>query len=657
MSIITRIQRGLNAGAKAFRSAPDFQGASKKIDQMIQAKQLVPLDQPELKEEHNSRLDVRSTTTDMAYFSAFNFLRNFTKRGEGLSPYGTYERDVQMSELWQCEPILAGAVYSMCAKMTALSWSVTGRRKIAKNTAEMFATAAHIDGYSWHGFISPTAQDFYTTDRGVFWETARDSYNRLTDIGHIDALSCNLTGNRDTPMLYRSEILGQSLRFNPRQYVHFSSLPSPRERYFGIGFCAVSRAYRAAHLLIGLHDYDDEKLDNLPPEGIAAISGLTMDEFNDAVTLWLNKRQADKSLTFPQVLWLLGSQPNQEVKVAIESFSQLPESFDRKAVVDQYVSTLALDFGVDAREFWPISSGALGTASESEIQHQKARGKGPGEFISITERELNAELPEDAEFRYDTQDIEEDMNAASVAKMWVDAYWPLYSGIPNPNLPPQQANPFGAQTPPGISGGAPKPAGKPGDKAGQQSNEKAGFRADRVEAKENGASQDKAMEQVLDKDQVMRLLVDKGVLPEYLMSDSRYFVTDSDIHIAKEGSDDDYTCYEFKAGVLREKRLPPIVINSTLAPSKSDLPVAEHMKEWKSVEEALRFLESKEDAIMAAERNIHGSPITEGEVTRGSRVTSKTVKAELERWRNHPVLSKYAPTEEEEKLLVAGMTK
>ncbi|HKZ42103.1 MAG TPA: hypothetical protein VJ044_14155 [Candidatus Hodarchaeales archaeon] len=653
MNVFTRIQRGLRAGVHAFRTTPDFRSASRKIDEMIANKSLQTVEkQNNPSEDDKSKLDVRHTDRDIAYYSAMNILRSFVKKGDECPVYATLDRDIHMSEIWMDEPILAGAVYSMVAKMTALSWSVTGRKRVAKTAAEMFATAAHMDGYDWGGFISSTANDFFTTDRGSFWETPRDNLGHVTDLGHIDSLSCTLTGNKKRPMVYMSEVTGQTIRFKYGEYIHFASLPSSRERYLGIGFCAVSRAYRAAKLLLGLHDYDEEKLDNLPPEGIAAITGLTMDEFVDAVNLWKAKRESDNSLTFPQVLWLLGSQPNVEVKVAIQGFSQLPESFERKTVVDQYVNTLALAFGVDAREFWPISSGSLGTASESEIQHQKARGKGPGEFISITERHLNGELPDDAEMRYDTQDIEEDFNSAKIAGAWIDAFWPLYEGVKSQTTPPS-------------------PQSMPGTKAGQQEGQPAGKRADRVEmkqlpvpAQQNGNDQKSG--QVINKEQLLRLLIDKGVLPDYLANDQRIAIRDADVRIRKDDDvhDEDYISYVWKDGVLSPRRLAPIVINTRQLPDGKYVPDAilktngnHREREFDSITDALKFLETKEDEVMALHRNIKGEPIPEGEVGRGSSTTAKTIKSELERWRKHPILSKYALSAEEEELLVKGLRK
>lgn len=379
-------------------------------------------------------------------------------------------------------------------------------------------------------------------------------------------------------------------------------MPSGRERYLGIGLCAVSRALKAAKLLMGLHDYDSEKLSNLPPEGVASVTGLTMAEFNDALAMWMSARKKDNSLTFPQVLWLIGSQPNADVKVNFVGFSQVPESFDRKVVVNQYVNTLALCFGVDAREFWPVSSGALGTAAETEVQHMKARGKGPGEYITTTERAINGELPDGVEFKYDTQDIEEDMEAAMVAKAWVEAYLPLTT-----------------------AGGA--------------------------------------AEEILSKDELMRLLADKGVVPDWMVRDDRIIADDMGME-EKYWTHDDVIIIEWNEGVLKQKPLPTYKLqsfgvevyanDSDMAEYLDGIPYAESVEEksllriqrggngWEQTDAATEFLKQENDEEEPV-RNIRGKPIPEKESIKGASVTRSAIEQELELWASHPVLSQYLP--------------
>lgn len=578
-----------------------------------------------------SKLDVRRTDHDLAYATLYSGIRALSSSADMAPRYGDPLRDEYLYNIWKEEPILAGAVYSMTAKMAALRWSITGKRLSARNAATILASAAHFDGYGWGSFISSSALDFYTVNRGVFWETPRignPMFGKMSDLGHIDALACTLTGNKQYPMVYASDTTGQILRFRPGEYIHFVSLPSSREQDLGSGHCAVERSLRAAKLLIKVHDYDDEKLNNLPPEGVAAVSGMTMDEFTDALKLWQAARQSDKSYTFPQVLWLIGSQPNVTVRVDITGFSQLPESFDRQEVVTHYVSTLALVFGVDAREFWPISSGSLGTAAESEIQHLKAKGKGPGEFISFVERHINGNLDDETEFKFDTQDIEEDHIAATITKAWIDAYYPLYTG-----------------TPAGKSKAS--PAGKPNtemvpDKAEIPQSDAMG------QSMGAGAGGGAQAEQVITKEQLLRLLADKGVIPEWMLDDARTVMYDTSVHVSKELHDDDYTTFVFENNILKESRLPPIILES-----KHDTE-AQNIDQLTGAEEiVLDELIQRRKELEEQARNIHGKPIPEGEVARGTRVTRNTLRDELQKWRNSPILAPYAPTDEELEAMIS----
>jgi len=234
----------------------------------------------------------------------------------------------------------------------------------------------------------------------------------------------------------------------------------------------------------------------------------------------------------------------------------------------------------------------------------------------------------------------------------------LPKGIPNPK----------AQKPPEL-GGSGLPS-TPGNVAGQRANLPAGQRPPSAPKpaimKEDGAEEPQTL-QVLDKEQFMRLLADKGVLPEYLLSDERVSIDDSDIHISKEGHPADFTRIVYKNGVLEEMRLPPFTINTP----KPQAPVAERLNSDPAKPDGDKTIVSKSrigklkvvDIIEdngnnlkpvdgQVKRNIIGNPIPDAEAERGASVTNTTIRNEIERWQKHPVLSKYAPTEEELKKLL-----
>jgi len=233
-------------------------------------------------------------------------------------------------------------------------------------------------------------------------------------------------------------------------------------------------------------------------QGIAAVTGLTDREFRQAIAMWQAERKKSNSYTFPQVLWLVGSNPGAKVSIDMASFSSIPESWDRETVIQQYVNTLALCFGVDSREFWTMSTAALGTAAETEVQHLKARGKGGGEFISIVESALNGELPDNVQFKFDTQDIEEDMVNAQYAQTVIDAYIKLI-------YPPNNLI---------------------------------------------------ASESVLEMQTFKRILADKGVLPEWAVGDERISITAHAIHKEQFEKDvEDVIRVIWEMGKLKETTL------------------------------------------------------------------------------------------------------
>jgi hypothetical protein len=522
--------------------------------------------------EHGTRQKVHDQTDIDVTAHIFAGITQFVNDAENIPKRGTVQYSQFLDELWVAEPILAGAVYSMEAKMSSMTWKVEGGKINAAKVSQMLARARYGAGHEgWSGFIGSSSIDFYTQDNGVFIDLTRangSEWGMVTDLATIDTRNCILTGNADHPMYYISSMVDQDIWYEPGWFIHFASMPSPRELDLGVGTCACTRAARAAKLLLALHNYDAEKLQNLPPEGIAAVTGLTEREFRQAIVMWQTERKKNNSLTFPQVLWLVGNNPNAKIGVDISSFSQIPESYDRQTVVSQYVNTLALDFGVDTREFWAISTGALGTASEAEVQHLKARGKGGGEFVVLMERSLNAELPQGVQFMFDTQDIEEDMMAASVAKAWIDAYLPLV-------YPPEGQKP------------------------------------------------------VLDVETFKRLLADQRALPEWAVGDDRVAILSGEVH---KDEIEDVVRFIYKAGRLSQAQ----VINMAHL-CFGDVVVPINKAAASEVIEGHAVL--KEEPV----NNIRGKPIADAEVDRGSNVTRKAIKAELEFWKTIPQLEAHVP--------------
>lgn len=334
---------------------------------------------------------------------------------DDIPAWGTPGRAAKLREFARTEPILSGALSSMVSKACSLDWQVIGGRNRVQRYQELLAEAE--DGKGWQDVLSRWVQDYLNTDLGGFLELARATRNGpVAGIYHLDAECMGLTGNATAPVVYSPKIGGNKptakndIRFAPQDFAHIVDMPSTDESKLGLGFCAVSRSVKAAKVLLALYNYDEEKLRDMPMPGLVTVTGLTMDEIAEAFKLYNAHRQSRDQAVFKGLLWLASQvSPLNPINANLVSFAGLPENFDREQTYSLYIYTLALVFGVDAREFWPATqSGA--TKGEAEVQAQKAKGKGFGQMLTAIERAINWKiLPESIEFAFDRRNDDDDL--------------------------------------------------------------------------------------------------------------------------------------------------------------------------------------------------------------------------------------------------------
>jgi len=328
---------------------------------------------------------------------------------DDIPPWGKPGRAEKLREFARAEPILAGALASMVSKVVSLDWQITGGRNRVRRYHEVLSEAE--DGAGWSFLLDRWAQDYLNTDLGGVVELARDSRTGpVVALYNIDSARLTLTGNANVPLRYVPHLTHKPIPLYPGDFTRAVDMPSPDERYFSLGFCAVSRALKVAKVLLALYNYEEEQLRDLPPKGIVTITGMTMPEVQEAFKLYEARRKSKEQTTFKGVLWLAAqANPMQPIDVKITPFATLPDHFDKEKAITLYVFTLSLDFGVDVREFWPASQ-AGATKAEAEIQHQKALGKGFGRLVSGIERAINWDvLPDGLEFAFDQKDAQDDL--------------------------------------------------------------------------------------------------------------------------------------------------------------------------------------------------------------------------------------------------------
>jgi len=345
--------------------------------------------------------------------------------GDAIPPWGSSGRTDKLIEFSKAEPILSGALASMVSKAISLDWQIEGGRNRVRRYQEILAEAEA--GQGWSFFLDRLLQDYLVTDLGGVVELGRQGPGGpVVGLFNLDAGTLALTGNADFPLRYQPRLAsgglsGRAVPLAPSDFGRIVDMPSTQEHRFGLGFCAVSRALKAARVLLALYNYDEERLADMPLPGIVAITGMTQTEVKAAFDLYKASREAKEQTTFKGLLWLAAqASPINPIKVDFTPFAGIPEGFDREQAVTHYVYTLSLDFGVDVREFWPASQTGA-TKAEAEVQAQKAKGKGFGRMLASVERMINWDvLPEGLAFRFDQQDSEDDLLREGVRAAAVD---------------------------------------------------------------------------------------------------------------------------------------------------------------------------------------------------------------------------------------------
>lgn len=350
--------------------------------------------------------------------------------------YYSASRDTWLNNFWRKpgNDLLAGAISTLQAKIVAAGWYIDGPLSIALAIRDMLLFDSNF-GDGWDNMIYQWVEGFLTRDAGGKCERLRASETDLDGpalgYAHIDESKCRNTGKPKYPILYND---GKDLRkIHQSQIMSITDMPSGQDRYKGVGFCSVSRAITTACVLMDITKYKRERLSDLPPAGIMFINNLTETEWQDLTVRYDARQRNEGNVIWRDVMVACGIDPQYPISAEMFELSKLPEHYDEKIATEIAVYTFALALRMDARELWPVSSGPLGTATEAEIQHKKAKAKGEGIIFAAIERQLNSplSLPPATSFRFDYRDDEEDARAANIDSVRIANIRKMWETSPN----------------------------------------------------------------------------------------------------------------------------------------------------------------------------------------------------------------------------------
>lgn len=333
-------------------------------------------------------------------------------------------RDQWLRTFWHLEPHFAGVLNSVIQVDSNRGWTLTGgRNQVYRYTDILHESEA---GEGWRTFIKTASLSYHTSDMGTVVELGRDGpAGPMRAMFNVDPVCCRLTGNISFPLEYWPASSGKPQRWAPTDFFRVVSMPSNDETMHGLGFCSTSRAVEIVSLLYSVLLHDEEKVGARMPQGLLLLSGISEEQWRDALLSRKADLDAENRARFGGVM-VLAQEGLEQIDARLFALSSLPDNFNRETFLNQCMYAYALCFGYDPREFWPVSGGQLGSATETEVQHMKATGKGGLDFVLSFQERLQRELPDTIDFEFEQRDDAGSQMEAAVAQAWADVAKTLY---------------------------------------------------------------------------------------------------------------------------------------------------------------------------------------------------------------------------------------
>lgn len=339
-----------------------------------------------------------------------------------LPAYWSWTRDDVLRATVFREGFWSAAVGIAISKVAAKGFEVSGEGGRRREHARDLILYADGRQAGWTQFVSKHLRDFLLTDNGAFVEIirARKGWGaKIIGIRHLDSRRCTRTGDPETPVLYRDR-RGYQHELKFHQVMTFSDLPDGGETYYGTGLSAASRAYTQIYKLAGLEWYMNEKVRGTQPLAIHVVNGLLDKQVKGAVESAKNQAISTGVTSHMGAVIIAIPSQNSPGLVTIP-LAELPDGFNRKEEFDIAVLTYANALGLDPQELQPLSSSNLGTSAQSQVLHQKAKGRGLVTWTGDWIHKINEwVMPDKITFAFSEDDLDDENKKATNQKARTD---------------------------------------------------------------------------------------------------------------------------------------------------------------------------------------------------------------------------------------------
>lgn len=375
----------------------------------------------------------------------------------------TTKRDKFFREYWPTESFLASAIYSIANRNAAFGWTLHGLDEDVEYAQQMLQFMNFGDG--WQQSITKFSVDYVSQDNGSFLEVIRPAKVKFDDkilpgikqryendfeqwytidngkrvslagkdfdvfdspldlpigLANLDAGQCQRTGNPEIPIIY-TDRYGKQHKLRWWQVLMFNEMPSPIQSMNNVGYSALTRVFRASHIMQSMSVFKDEKVSGRFNRAVH-ITNADADAINDAIAQANEGADNKGLLRYSQPIVATLVKPDATVSVETINLAEVPDGFNEGDTYNWYIANLALALGVDYGFLAPLPGKGLGTAAQSETAQRQARGKSSRLFMDAISNALNFKgiLPKSVRFEFIERDIEEELTNEQTKKARAD---------------------------------------------------------------------------------------------------------------------------------------------------------------------------------------------------------------------------------------------
>lgn len=340
---------------------------------------------------------------------------------DNIPEWGTAprERDRHLRRFWKTEPILSGALLSVSTRYAGLEWDLDGPDRMVAMYERILHSSQH--GYGWNALMMPCLQDYLGTDNGAFMEIIRTDdapTAPVVQLNHLDSNQCWRTGVPETPVVYYDR-QGDGHLLKWYQVLMLSEMPAPDEKQNGRQICAVSRVLMAARLMRDVAQYKKERATGQDSKQVHVVTGVSTAKIDEAIDAARTGSMQDGFLRYTRAVIVGSINPEAQARVASIDLAKLPDGYDEEKAQRDYITVVAMCFGVDYQDLAPLPTGSMGSGAQAEVLALKARGRGPTMFMRNIEFAFNWHgiLPQNVKFGYGNQDAAQDLDNAKLRVM------------------------------------------------------------------------------------------------------------------------------------------------------------------------------------------------------------------------------------------------